>query len=312
MAISIIIPAYNVENFLEATLESVLAQTVGDWEVVVVNDGSSDQTGTVAEAFARRDKRITVVHQTNSGIAAARNRGFSESRADYEYCLFLDSDDLLEPDALAILLQALRENPKAIGAHGILRYINSEGQPMTVNGSTIAPRRRRGIRGRWAKIWPVSEPTTFAVLAYANCIPTCALMLRRAGIEAVGNFDQNAAPCDDWDMWLRLSRLGDISFVNRVIYLYRMHEGNISKRRQLMYDRQLYIRKKMYQMADLDRVEKHNILWGHRYHELHRARINLGESVRKLWRGRTREGFQQFHTAIRHVFCLFKGIQQFT
>ena len=172
MGVSIIVPAFNAEKFLVATLESVLAQTVGDWELIIVNDGSTDQTGTIAETFAHLDNRIRVVHQANAGIARARNRGFAEARADYEYCMFLDSDDLLEPDALEVLLQALAKDQNAVGAHGMVRYIDCEGEPISNHGTYIYPRRRRGLQGRWLKVLPATAPTTFAVLAYSPLLMT--------------------------------------------------------------------------------------------------------------------------------------------
>ena len=180
LGVSIIVPAYNSEKYLAATLQSVLGQTRQDWELVVVNDGSTDQTGTIAETFARRDHRIRVVHQENAGVSEAMNRGFAETGTDYEYCIFLDSDDTLEPTALEILLHALEKDRAAVAAHGMMRYIDSEGRPLAIDGRYFHPTHRRGIQGHRLKLWPVSAPTTFAVLAYVTCIPASGIMMRRA------------------------------------------------------------------------------------------------------------------------------------
>lgn len=311
MAISIIVPAYNTEKYLPATLESVRLQTIGDWELLIINDGSADKTGEIAEAFARLDNRIRVVHQENRGIAGARNRGFAEAGNDSEYCLFLDSDDLLEADALEVLVQVLETDPKAVAAHGLLRYIDREGNPLSINGSDTSPRRRRGILGGRLKVWPTSAPTTFGVLAYSPIALTSGLLMRRAKQEEAGIFDPGLKVAEDWHLWLRLSRLGHFAFVNRVIYSYRRHDGNITGRRELMYGSILEVRKKMYASADLNENEKRIIFLGYRYYELYRARVRFSYAARKLSRGRLREVFPEMQAAIEHIRSSLKGASSF-
>jgi glycosyltransferase involved in cell wall biosynthesis len=307
MGVSIIVPAYNSEKFLAATIQSVLAQSVGDWELVVVNDGSTDRTGTLADTFARTDNRIRVVHQANAGPPRTRNRGFTETRADYAYCLFLDSDDLLEPDALEILVQALEQDPAAVAAYGRARYIDSEGEPLTINGSYLKSCHRRAIQGKWLKVWPVSAPTTFEVLAFANPVPCCAMM-RRTQKEEAGDFDPNFIVCDDSDMWRRLSRLGHIVFVNRVVFAIRKHERNLSREHgQLLYDYELRGRKKLYASPDLDARHKRIILLGHRYFELYSAKANLRRTFRKLSAGKLTAACKYWQLTMKHIISAIKG-----
>ncbi|MCM1291633.1 MAG: glycosyltransferase [Prevotella sp.] len=113
-AVSIVIPAYNCEKFLMRSVESALHQDYIDIEVIVIDDGSSDKTLSIAEKFAARDSRIKVVAQPNSGVSAARNRGIEE--ASGEYLLFLDADDVLLPDAISILLKIIKEYDAEIAA----------------------------------------------------------------------------------------------------------------------------------------------------------------------------------------------------
>ena len=101
---SVIIPAYNSAAFLSETLESLLAQTFGRWEAVVVNDGSTDNTQSVIDGYCAKDSRIRCIVQTNAGVSAARNRGLAEAAG--EYAVFLDADDLLAPDALRAFAEA--------------------------------------------------------------------------------------------------------------------------------------------------------------------------------------------------------------
>ena len=106
MLFSIIIPVYNVEKYVQACLESVVAQTFPDWEAICVNDGSTDGSAVILEENAAKDNRIKVIDQSNAGTATARNTGLRAAQGDYIF--FLDSDDWLEPDSLRILANRLR------------------------------------------------------------------------------------------------------------------------------------------------------------------------------------------------------------
>ena len=105
MRFSIIIPVYNVEKYLRECLDSVLNQSLPDWEAICVNDGSKDGSATILEEFVQKDARVKVISQPNGGLSAARNTGLKA--AGGEYVLFLDSDDWLEPQALAVLASNL-------------------------------------------------------------------------------------------------------------------------------------------------------------------------------------------------------------
>ena len=100
--ISIVMPCYNCETSLVRTAECIRAQTVADWELIAVDDGSSDGTGAALDALARADARIRVIHQENGGVSRARNAGMAAARG--EWLAFVDADDVLPPDALATLL----------------------------------------------------------------------------------------------------------------------------------------------------------------------------------------------------------------
>jgi glycosyltransferase involved in cell wall biosynthesis len=311
MGVSIIVPAYNAEKFLAATIQSVLAQSVADWELVVVNDGSTDQTGTIAEKFSRLDKRIRVVHQANAGVSAARNRGFAETREDYDYIMFLDSDDLLDADALEILLRALEQDQEAVAAHGMLRCMNSEGQPETFCGSGHRADLRQGIQGIWLKTWPVTAATTFENLAFTNNIAVGTLMIRRASKVIAGDFDTSLKICEDHHLWLRLSRLGHIAFVNRVFLSYRRHESNALTPEVLGSFRrfELNLRKKIYELPDLNDRERRVIILGYRHRELFYAKLHLSTACRQLYRRKLREAFNAFRAAIKEILRSMKSAE---
>src|SRR5579862_8348566 len=113
--ISVIIPAYNAEQTIGESLESLLAQTCPHWEAIVVDDGSTDSTGEIARQFAARDSRIRMIQQANGGESAARNTGIS--RATYEWLLFLDADDWIAPRYIERMTAELIANPELDAVH---------------------------------------------------------------------------------------------------------------------------------------------------------------------------------------------------
>ena len=282
MSVSVIISAYNGENYLAEAIESVLAQTRSDWEIVVADDGSSDATGAIAEDYARRDPRIRVVHRANGGIAAARNSGLAHANPSFEYVAVLDHDDFLEPDCLETLVGALDRHPRAVGAHGLRRNVDSKRRPLRRNGSEVWPSVRWSIEGNWLVKMPESAPTTFAMLAYRNVITINGVMVRRDALEHAGRFDPRATMAEDWDLWLRMALLGDFVFVNRVVCGYRYHDSNITRDRERMRGHEDAVRSRIYASRELNDAQRRLIVLGYRFHELHRCRDRLRFAKRIL------------------------------
>ena len=103
---SLIIPVYNVETYLRECLDSILRQSVEEWEAIVIDDGSSDRSGVIADEYAAKDSRITVIHQENQGVSIARNRGLEKAKGQWIW--FIDSDDYIVPNALSVLVPAIQ------------------------------------------------------------------------------------------------------------------------------------------------------------------------------------------------------------
>ncbi len=227
-SISIIMPAYNCERFLPATLDSILSQTVTDWECVIVDDGSKDGTAAVAEAYVNRDPRIRLFRQPNGGPSAARNHGFRERHPSSKYVTFMDSDDVYLPDALSTLRTELENNPQFIGAHGLADYIDENGRPVNPGEYADRGRQRLGFDGKRLVEWDLAQPTSFDVLVNGNVLfPPGLILTRKEFYEKAGPFDETFRGPEDWDMLIRLSRFGDLQFINRVIMLYRRHSSNL-------------------------------------------------------------------------------------
>ena len=226
--ISVIVPAYNVAAFLPATLDSIVAQTEERWECIVVDDGSSDDTYSVASDYARHEERIQVVHVTHGGTSHARNAGFRSISPRSEYISFMDSDDVWLPHALATLLHAAAGNKDVIGSHGLGEFIDAAGGRIDPGVWAEAGRDRLGVEGHRLIRWPLDRPTSYAVLINGNkTFPPGLVLAQRSAYELAGPFDETLNGPEDWDMLIRVSRFGDLAFVDDVILEYRRHGKNL-------------------------------------------------------------------------------------
>jgi glycosyltransferase involved in cell wall biosynthesis/GT2 family glycosyltransferase len=227
--VSVVIPAFNREPFIALTIKSVLNQSFDDWELVVYDDGSTDRTFEVARACAVTDSRIRVERGPNRGVAVARNEGLALTDPGSDFVIFLDSDDLWEPDALETLVGVLDAHPEYVAAHCLARCIDSEGRPIPGDDLEEKLRDRHGFRGeRLVRVEP-SEPTMFSELVYQNWVLTPGTqLLRRDVVTLVGGFDPATEPADDADMAIRVSRHGPTAFVDRPLLHWRRHPQALS------------------------------------------------------------------------------------
>lgn len=205
--ISVIIPTYNRAPYLRDALESIFRQTFKDHEIIVVDDGSTDDTKQVLAPFM---DRIRYLYQENRGEAAARNRGIGESRG--EWIAFLDSDDMWEPHALETLLRAARRNPEAALIAMRARVILPDG---THTERIIGKR----SQGPWYSTRSLLWGDSGGVLTP---------MIRRSIFDKIGTFDETLSSATDCDMWLRISFHARMICVQDPLLLIRTHEGNVS------------------------------------------------------------------------------------
>jgi GT2 family glycosyltransferase len=228
--LSVVVPAYNASRFLTATIASVQNQTLRDWELLIVDDGSTDGTHEIALAEASRDERIRVFRVPNGGAGSARDFGLEHANRGSRFVAFLDADDLYDPDALETLLHALELAPGSVAAHGLARFIDAHGRPIRNGAAEGWGLKRRSVRGLRSVPWPRTAATTLPVLAHWNTIHTPGqVVVRKTALQRVGRSDETLAIAQDYDLWLRLLALGDFAFVDRVVMSYRQHEGGISR-----------------------------------------------------------------------------------
>lgn len=226
MQVTVVIPAFNAQSTLPAAIESVRAQTHGQWEIIVVDGGSEDRTYHIAVEYSERDHRIFALrHGGCANAVDACNLGIRERSRNSRYVAILDPDDLLVSDALEGLVDVLEQHKKAVAAYGRFRLIDDAGKPLrTLAADRFTESRPAVNEDGFPTTLPLSSPLGFNALAVENCIKSTGQMLIRAdALRRLGPFDPGAFPCDDWDMWIRLSLLGEIRLLDRIVLEYRTH-----------------------------------------------------------------------------------------
>jgi glycosyltransferase involved in cell wall biosynthesis len=203
---SVVIPCYNYARFLDAAIRSALAQRDAGTEVIVVDDGSTDDT----TAVARLHREVQLIRQPRRGVSDARNAGLHASRC--EWIVFLDADDILLPDAVATGAGYLASNPEALLAAGRCRLIDRDGAELSAH---------------WA---PPPSCGHYRMLLSTNFIwtPGAALM-RRSAVMASGGFCPDHPAAADYALYLRLARRGPFICHDRHVVMYRQHGANMSK-----------------------------------------------------------------------------------
>jgi len=206
--ISVIVPAYNRQETLGATLESLLAQTYGAWEAIVIDDGSVDETVRVAKEYAARDGRISVHRQPNGGVSRARNAAVE--RAQAEWLFFLDADDWIASHAFERLHAACLADDQIDAVYGGYIRVDQTGREL--------PER-----------FPVSDTDLFPLFARTCAIAIHTCLVKAEFVRQSGGFDESLVTCEDWDLWQRIARIGArFAAIPDYIAYYRMRADSAS------------------------------------------------------------------------------------
>ncbi len=217
-SVSVIMPAYNCAAFVTEAIESVLEQDYANKELIVVNDGSTDAT---AEKVARFGARVRLIEQPNRGPAAARNRGVAEARG--EYLAFLDGDDIWLPGKLAMQMSYVRGHPDVkIIFTGFARWLpeRSGGYP---------PARDFAAWGAKDVIGPEYSGYLYATLLLDSVIHIITAVIERAAVTSLGGFDENLRVGEDYEFWMRASRVCLAHKIDRITALYRMQPESATR-----------------------------------------------------------------------------------
>ena len=226
--VSVIIPTYNREKYISETIKSVLNQTYTNWELIIVDDGSTDNTCKIIKKF---DKKIKYIYQKNAGVQAARNKGFSASRG--EYILFLDSDDVLLPHNLKCLTEVLEKNIDVAVSYGWYFWIDQKNKPVINKYSPVAQYSYSPKDSAWKDIMPpldggLIEGEIFPdILKTETTLMMGSTLIRRECFEKVNGFNPDVKYMEHWDFFIRIAEKNFVfSCVKRPVLKIRLHQDN--------------------------------------------------------------------------------------
>jgi GT2 family glycosyltransferase len=212
-AVSVLMPVYNAESYLAEAVESILGQTFADFELLVIDDGSTDRSGAILEEYAARDRRVRLTRRPNTGYTVALNDLLALASGDL--VARMDADDVALPHRLERQMDYLRAHPDVVCLGTAVHLIDSAG---------------RYLRDAH----PGMDHETIQRLALAADCPLNhpSVMMRRAAVLAVGGYHPEFEPAEDLDLWLRLGEVGRLTSLPEVLMKYRQHVRSFSERHQ--------------------------------------------------------------------------------
>jgi glycosyltransferase involved in cell wall biosynthesis len=223
--VSVIIPTYQCATYVSLAVKSVLTQTYRDFDVIVVNDGSTDNT---LQVLAEFNEKIQVITQANGGSSAARNTGIRATSS--EYIAFLDADDFWLPHKLEQQMPLFEEDPKVGLVFGDILLATSKGVLKDTN----------------FKLMPPSKGMVFHDLFKGNFIPATSVVIRRCCIDEVGFFDEGVLGPEDYDLWLRISQAWNVAYVNEPVAIYRISPGQLSANNYRMMQQLIRVKSRIF------------------------------------------------------------------
>ncbi|MBN1869501.1 MAG: glycosyltransferase [Candidatus Omnitrophica bacterium] len=241
--VSVLIPSFNCAQYLPEALDSVLKQTFKDFEAIIIDDGSTDNTKEIVRKYVEREpEKIRYIYQENQGLACARNTGLRQARGSL--IALLDADDLSLP-------QRLEETVRAIEADEEVGLVHANITRITEDGSVI------GILKRNPRFL-TGNIFNYIYLRKADIsIPT--ILFRKECCERVGLFDENLARlgCEDRELWLRISRHYKFKYIDKVLGLYRVRSNSMSRNTEKMMEARIYVIEKFCSLyKDCQRLRK--------------------------------------------------------
>ncbi|HBR15685.1 MAG TPA: hypothetical protein DD723_09160 [Candidatus Omnitrophica bacterium] len=228
--VSVIIPTYNRSDFIGRAIESVLKQTFQDYEIIIVDDGSTDETREIVLWLSKVNDKIKYFYQPNKGVSAARNRGLEEAKG--EFIAFLDSDDSWAPEKLALQVKILEEHPRVGIVYAIMPMVDEKGE------SLGATQEHSGNNFK-------------DLIVKGGHYPTSAVITRKASFQKAGLFDEAMPILEDIDMWLRIARFYDVHEMRGVtLAYYHRLTGTASRDKVKLFECQVMFYRKILKSYD--------------------------------------------------------------
>jgi glycosyltransferase involved in cell wall biosynthesis len=212
--VSVLMAVYNTQRYVAQAIESILKQTFTDFELILIDDGSTDRSLQILQHYAAQDARIRLTSRENRGIPKTRNEMLAQ--AEGEFIAILDSDDVALPDRLARQVEFLQQRPEVVWVGGAFELIDDRGHLLI---RIALPESNQQIRSLLAD----------GQISFLH--PTA--MLRRAAAVAVGGYDEELPLAEDLDLWLRLSEVGELANLAETVVQYRLHPNSICTRNQM-------------------------------------------------------------------------------
>lgn len=295
--VTIIIPCYNYAQYLVHTLEVLLKQSYKDWECIVVDDGSEDNTAAVVFSMKKRDSRFKYIYQENRGQAAARNNGLLCAKG--KYIQFLDSDDFLENKKLENHVNFLESHQKVDVVYGKVRYFESE------NPNVLLYHRWSGEEKTWMPLLSGRGEVVVEAFIKQNIMELGCPMFRKSLLNEVGYFDEQIQGVEDWDLCARIALKNKcFQYLNapETNVLMRLHSSSFSKQSKRMRKALLIFRTK------LDKVLRGNPVMI----SLNKKCLvsDMGKvAFNKLYHGKVAEGLKDVYLNIIETRILYANVK---
>lgn len=208
--VSVLMPLYNGEKYVVEAVESILNQTFRDFELLVMDDGSTDDSLNLLKPCAIRDSRLRLIPRGHRGLGATQHELVELARG--EYIAHMDSDDVAFPNRFELQLAFLRENPDVVCVGAASQLIDRVGRYLT----TVTPPQ-------------TDEEIQALILGGHGAITHSTAMMRRASLRSIGGYDKSFDTAEDLDLWLRLGEVGKLANLREVLLKYRLHEKSVSE-----------------------------------------------------------------------------------
>jgi len=250
--VSIIVPCYNYGRYVGETLDSLLAQTFLEWECLVVDDGSKDNSREVVQAYAKKDDRIKYIYQENKGLPGARNTGIQAAQG--LYIQFLDADDILESEKLKEQVSYFESHPEIDFVYSGLMYF-TDGEPDKLRYSPD------WINKPWTLQKSGKGKNLLKDLIISSSIMPPMPLIKKSAIDRIGGFADHLKSCEDWEFWLRCANHNLIfHFLDKknTRSLMRLHPSSMTKNRTIMLESMIEVREHINKMVEDENLKKIN------------------------------------------------------
>ncbi len=220
--VSVVMAVYNAEQYVAQTVESILTQTFVDFEFIILDDGSTDRSLKILEAYAAKDERIRLSTRANKGVSATRNEMLA--KAEGEFIAVMDADDIALPERLALQVEFLQSHPDVVCVGGAHEMIDEKGRLLT----------------RLELPLDNDEIQQMILAGHGAICHPCA-MIRRTSMIEVGGYDEELVAAHDMDLWLKLGEIGVLVNMKETLLKYRLNTNSVSGKNYILQRRESQI-----------------------------------------------------------------------